>query len=135
VIETDHIRQGSSPLNMATIGVPPNNTVVMSPQAHVVEKLTMSSPDSIIYEMTYSDPVIYTKPFTVRLDWSRNEQYGMFEYACHEGDVQVANYIKSSRAQRKMAADAAAEEKAKADAAALAAATPPAPPADTKKKK
>jgi len=139
VIETDHIRQGSSPLNMATIGVPPNNTVVMSPQARVLEKLTMSGPDSIIYEMTYSDPVIYTKPFTVRLDWQRNEKYGMFEYACHEGDIQVANYIKASRAQRAQAAEAATKAKADADAAKAKAdadaATAAAAAADGKKKK
>ena len=100
VIETDKIRPGASPLNMATIGAPANNTIPMSAQSRVVERLTMTSKDSIAYEMTYSDPVNWTKPYTVRLDWQRNEGYGMFEYACHEGDVQVRNYIVASRADR-----------------------------------
>lgn len=108
VIETDHIRPGASPLNMATIGAPPNNTIPMSPNARVVERLTMTSPDSIAYEMTYTDPQIWTAPWTVRLDWQRNSKYGMFEYACHEGDVQVRNYITASRAERAKQAAAAA---------------------------
>jgi hypothetical protein len=100
VIETSHIRPGAAPLNMATIGAPPNNTIPMSPQAHVTERLTMTGPNAIVYEMTYSDPVYWTAPFTVRADWTRNESYKFYEYACHEGDEQIRNYITSSRAQR-----------------------------------
>ena len=108
VIETSNIRPGASPLNMATIGAPPNNTIPMSDRAHVTERLTPTGPDSIVYEMTFSDPVYWTAPFTVRLDWQRNQKYGMFEYACHEGDEQIRNYITASRAQR--AKDAAAKQ-------------------------
>lgn len=108
VIETSNIRPGASPLNMATIGAPPNNTIPMSPQARVTERLTMAGPDTLVYEMTFSDPVVWTKPYTVRLDWQRNQKYGMFEYACHEGDVQVRNYITASRATRQKEMEAAA---------------------------
>jgi hypothetical protein len=101
---------------MATIGAPPNNTIPMSPNAHVVERLTPTGPDSIIYEMTYSDPEIWTAPWTVRLNWQRNEKYGMFEYACHEGDVQIRNYITASRAQRAKDEAAAAAKQAAASA-------------------
>ena len=85
---------------MATMGVPPWNTIPTSKEAKVVERLTMTGPDSIVYEMTYSDPEVFTAPFTARLDWTRNDDYEFFEYACHEGDVQVRNYITSSRAHR-----------------------------------
>jgi len=115
VIETGNIRPGAAPLNMATIGAPYGNTIPMSPQAHVTERLTMTGPDAIIYEMTYSDPVYWTAPFTVRANWTRNQSYGMFEYACHEGDEQIRNYITASRAQRaKDALAAQAAEAAKA---------------------
>jgi hypothetical protein len=83
---------------MATMGVPPWNTIPTSPQAKVVERLTPVGPDNIVYEMTYSDPEVFTAPFTARLDWTRNSEYEFYEYACHEGDVQVRNYITSSRA-------------------------------------
>jgi hypothetical protein len=107
VIETDHIQTGASPLNMATIGAPANNTLATSPQAKVVERLTMTGPDTIVYEMTYSDPVMWTAPWTVRLDWQRNNEYKFFEYACHEGNVQFRNYITASRAERAKAAQGA----------------------------
>jgi hypothetical protein len=113
VIETTNIVAGdsatydsqarsASPLNMATMGVPPFNTIPMSEQAKVVETLTMTGPDSISYEMGYSDPETFVAPWKARLDWTRNEDYGFYEYACHEGNVQVRNYINSSRAERGM---------------------------------
>ncbi len=99
-VSGDGYSRGPSPLNMATMGVPPNNTIPTSDQAKVVERITMTGPDSIIYEVTYSDPKVFVKPWTARLPWTRNEDYGFYEYACHEGDVQVRNYINSSRSQR-----------------------------------
>ena len=113
VVETSHIRPGASPLNMATIGAPPNNTIPMSPQAHVTERFTMTGPNTIVYEMTFSDPVYWTAPWTVRVDWTRNEKYKFYEYACHEGDIQVRNYISASRAQRAKDAAAAAQQQTK----------------------
>ncbi len=112
VVETDHIRPGASPLNMATIGAPANNTIPMSPQAHVTERFTMTNPNAIVYEMTFSDPTYWTAPWTVRADWTRNEKYKFYEYACHEGDEQIRNYITASRAQRAKDAAAAAAPKA-----------------------
>jgi hypothetical protein len=83
---------------MATRGVPAWNTIPTSDKAKVVERLTMTAADHIIYEMTYSDPEVFTAPFTARLDWTQNNDYEFYEYACHEGDVQVRNYITASRA-------------------------------------
>jgi hypothetical protein len=130
VIETTNIKQGASPLNMATIGAPANNTIPMGPDAKVVERLTMANHDTLVYEMTFTDPTVWTKPYSVRLDWQRNDKYGMFEYACHEGDVQVRNYISASRAERAKAAEKAAEP-----AAAPAPAPAPAAPEPDKKSK
>lgn len=96
----DRLARGPSPLNMATMGVPPNNTIPTSEEAKVVERLTMTGPDSMVYELTYSDPKVFTAPWTARLPWTRNNDYEFFEYACHEGNVQVRNYINASRAER-----------------------------------
>ena len=123
VIETTNLKRGDSatadpqarngsPLNMATMGVPPWNTIPTSAKAKVVERLTPTGPDSIVYEMTYSDPGVFTAPFTARIEWTRNDEYEFYEYACHEGNVQVRNYITSSRAgtlEEATAADRAAE--------------------------
>jgi hypothetical protein len=116
VIETTNIKSGdsathdvskraASPLNEATQNVPLLNTIPTSTKAHTVERLTMTGPNTLTYEITYDDPEVYTKPWTARLDWDRNDNYFMAEYACHEGDVQVRNYITASRAKRNQIAE------------------------------
>jgi hypothetical protein len=100
VVETDHFNGLGAPVNVGTWGSPPGNNTPQSDQAKLVERFIMTGPDAIVYEATYSDPVIYTAPWTVRLDWQRNSDYQLFEYACHEGNVQLRGYITSSRAQR-----------------------------------
>ncbi|MEO0062599.1 MAG: hypothetical protein RLZZ08_1159 [Pseudomonadota bacterium] len=129
VIETSNIQPGASPLNMATRGVPPNNVLPTSEQATTVERLHLVGPDTITYELTYSDPVVWQAPFTLRVDWTRDEKYEFFEYACHEGDVQPRNYISSNRALR---AQQTAEMKAKLTP--LPAAAAPVPPAPARKR-
>ena len=108
----DAFARNGSPLNMATMGVPPWNTIPTSEKATVVERLTPTGPNSIVYEMTYADPEVFTAPFTARLDWTRNDEYEFYEYACHEGNVQVRNYITSSRAGTLEEATAADREAA-----------------------
>jgi hypothetical protein len=118
VIETANIRSGddvsddlraraASPINQATQGGPPWNSIPTSKAATVLERLTMTDANTITYEMTYSDPDVFTAPWTVRVDWPRNDKYEMFEYACHEGNTQLRGRITAWRAQQ-------AEEKAKA---------------------
>ncbi len=111
VIETSNIKSGdgvtynlskraASPVNMAMQNVPPFNTIPTSTQAHTVERLTMVGPNTMDYQITYDDPLVFTKPWTARFEWARDDDYKMYEYACIEGDVQVRNYIKASRAER-----------------------------------
>jgi hypothetical protein len=95
----DYIKRGNSPLNEATQNVPLLNTIPTSSQAHTVERLTMTGPNTLTYQITYDDPVVYTAPWTARLDWTRDDNYYMAEYACHEGNVQMRNYIKASKAK------------------------------------
>jgi len=100
VIETTNFQPGPSATNIGTTGSPPQNDTPVSAQAVMTERLTMTGPDSIVYDVTWNDPVVFAAPWTARLDWQRDDDYQMFEYACHEGNVQVRNYITASRAQR-----------------------------------
>jgi hypothetical protein len=111
VVETTNIRPGAAPINAATIGgpTPAWNTVPMGPDAHVTERFTLINANTITYEMSYSDPKVWTKPFTLRVDWPRNEKYEFFEYACHEGDEQIRNYIVANRALREKIASGEAK--------------------------
>jgi len=100
VIETTNFRPGASATSIVTSGSPPWNDSPISAGAKLVERLTMTGPDAIVYETLWTDLAIFTEPFGARLDWKRNDGYEFFEYACHEGNVQLRNYINASRAQR-----------------------------------
>jgi hypothetical protein len=104
VVETTNFRPGASATNIVTSGSPPANDTPTSPQARLVERFSMTGPNSIVYETVYTDPVVFTAAWGTRLDWQRNDDYEFFEYACHEGNVQVRNYITASRAARSGAA-------------------------------
>lgn len=74
--------------------VPNSEAMVMK------ERLTPTGPDTIRYEAWIEDPVVLTAPFKLDFPWRRNSGYEIFEYACHEGNVQLRGFITSSRAQR-----------------------------------
>jgi hypothetical protein len=114
VVETDHIKTGNgasdnlaeraaSPLNVAT-GIQSNNAIPVSPQARAVERLTRTGPNTLVYELTYSDPQVFTAPWTARVSWTRDQSYQFYEYACHEGNVSIRNNITTQRAERAQAA-------------------------------
>ena len=100
VVETTNFKPGPSATNIGTTGSPPENDTPVSEQARMVERFTMTGPDSIIYEFTWTDPVVFTQPWSARLEWKRDNKFGIYEYACHEGDVQLRNFISASRAER-----------------------------------
>ena len=104
VVETTNFRPGPSSTNIGTTGSPPENDTPVSEQAHMVERFTMTGPDTIIYEFTWTDPVIFAEPWSARLEWQRDDDFGIYEYACHEGNVQIRNFVTASRAERAQAA-------------------------------
>jgi hypothetical protein len=110
VVETTNFKPGPSATNVGTWGSPPWNDTPVSTEATMTERFTMTGPDTIVYEVTWNDPTIFTRPWTARLDWRRKSDYQMFEYACWEGDVQIRGYISSSRAQRAQQAQKAQQQ-------------------------
>jgi hypothetical protein len=58
---------------------------------HVVERLTMLDADTIHYEATITDPMLYTQPWKMAFPIRRNAEEGFeqWEYACHEGEMNV----------------------------------------------
>jgi hypothetical protein len=128
VIETTNIKSGDSatkdayarngsPLNIATQAVPPYNTIPTSTQAKTVERITMTGPNTLMHELTYSDPEVFTAPWTTRNEWIRDDGYEFFEYACHEGNRMPRDYISASRAHREALAAGTADPNAPDDRA------------------
>ncbi len=89
VIETTHLT-GETPMNIVGPG---NKPIPTSREQTVTERLTPVGPDTIFYEATVRDPVVLTAPFKLAFPWTRNDDYELFEYACHEGNTVVRNYI------------------------------------------
>jgi hypothetical protein len=56
--------------------------------ATVVERFTLFEPDTILYEATLTDPLVYTRPFTIAIGLRRNTRPGheLWEESCYEGE-------------------------------------------------
>jgi hypothetical protein len=59
---------------------------IVSYAEHVVERFTPASRDKIQYEATVTDPVVYTRPWTIALSFDRDSKFELTEGACHEED-------------------------------------------------
>jgi hypothetical protein len=92
VVETRHF-EGTVGFGISGGGAPP------SPSAVVTERFTRVSPDVIRYEVTVDDPGTWTGPWTAAFPLFRDPGYLMAEYACHEGNLGLANALSGSRAE------------------------------------
>jgi hypothetical protein len=77
------------------------NLMMLSDDAKIVEKFTRTAADSLQYEVTVTDPRTWTKPWTATFPLRREMSYGMFEYACHEGNHAMSNILSASRSADK----------------------------------
>ena len=69
-----------------------------SENLHLVERLTRTSAETIVYEFTVDDPSTWTKPWTAQLIMGP-AQGQIYEYACHEGNYGLANSLSGARAE------------------------------------
>jgi hypothetical protein len=68
---------------------------IVSHAEHVVERLTPVDADTIWYEATVSDPLVYTRPWTIAYALNRQKDE-LLEVACHE-DNQDLQHLKDIR--------------------------------------
>src|SRR5436190_6538999 len=73
----------------------------LSDEGVLIEKFTLADANTLDYRMTINDPKVYTAPWTLRLPIPREESYGLFEYACFEGNYAMRNLLSGSRAEDK----------------------------------
>jgi len=59
---------------------------IVSYAEHVVERFTPTGPNKVNYEATITDPVVYTRPWTIALSFNREPKFELTEAACHEED-------------------------------------------------
>ncbi len=81
-----------------TSGINVNGGGRVSDALTVTERFTRISPDLIRYSMTGNDPKTWTRPWTIESPLKRDDNYGFYEYACHEGNYAMFNILSGARA-------------------------------------
>ncbi|MEE2778053.1 MAG: hypothetical protein VYE73_14965 [Acidobacteriota bacterium] len=66
---------------------------------HVVERFTRLDDETVDYQVTVTDPAVYTAPWTVQVPLYAEAGLELFEYACHEGNWAVRNTLSGARAE------------------------------------
>jgi hypothetical protein len=74
------------------------NDIVPTEALKITERFSRTSATTISYSITVSDPMTWTAPFTIQYQLKRDDGYGMFEYACHEGNYALQNILSGARA-------------------------------------
>jgi hypothetical protein len=100
VVETTNFNGIPAATNVGTSGSPRQNDVPTSPAMRMTERFTRVDAETIEVRMTVEDPDVFTRPWTVALTMRAAPDYRMFEYACHEGNATIRDYITASRAER-----------------------------------
>jgi hypothetical protein len=104
VVETTNFRTEPSinqPLiNLAVVGSPAGNRFPISDKLKTTERIVRLNDTTWLYEIKTEDPDILTAPFTVRYPMRNNANYITPEYACHEDNQIVHNYVTTNRYER-----------------------------------
>jgi len=69
---------------------------------HVTERFTRTAPNTLLYKFTIDDPTAFTKPWTAEIPMMTSDG-AMYEFACHEGNVALANMLNTARLAEKAA--------------------------------
>jgi hypothetical protein len=86
------------------IGVGMNGTGA-SAALTITERFRRTSDTTIRYSITVDDAMTWTAPFTMQYDLVRDDGYGMYEYACHEGNYALQNIMSGARATERAGGD------------------------------
>jgi hypothetical protein len=100
VIVTTNFKSGASMTNIGVMGSPAGNRMPTSERMQITERLTRLNNDFILYEIKTEDPVVLTRPWTARFPLKLDPTYEWWEYACHEGNRTIPDYVHTSRAER-----------------------------------
>ena len=97
VVETTNYKEGPPLINLAVPGSPAGNRFPVSDRMKTTERITRLNNDMWLYEVKTEDPVVLTRPFTVRYPMKNDPSYEWWEYACHEGNTIIQNYSETNK--------------------------------------
>jgi hypothetical protein len=67
----------------------------------IVERFTRVAADRIDYEARIDDPAVFTRPWTLSFPLMKDDEYRIYEYACHEGNRAVEGILRGARYQER----------------------------------
>ncbi len=76
---------------------------------NLTERFRRVDDKTLVYEFTIDDPTTFTSPFTAILQMKQNE-WPLFEYACHEGNYGLYNELSGARAREKAQAQESGDD-------------------------
>jgi len=62
-----------------------------------VERFSLVDAKTLKYELTVEDHKTWTKPWTASFNLARDNNYSLYEYACHEGNYAMYDTLKGAR--------------------------------------
>ena len=65
-----------------------------SDKLHVTEVFEKTGPDAFTWNVTYNDPVYFTKPWSITLT-AKRQKYDIMEMICTENNQDIPHYITS----------------------------------------
>lgn len=69
----------------------------------LVERFTRTAADTLMYSATIDDSETWERPWTLTFPLTLEPTYGMYEYACHEGNYSLFNILSGARADDRAA--------------------------------
>ena len=103
VVETTNFNGKTGQTNVGIPGSPRGDTPA-TVNMKITERFERVSDDVINYSMRVEDPEVLTSHWEARYPMVRDDEYQFFEYACHEDNTAVRNFIETSRYERAQAA-------------------------------
>jgi len=89
------------------------------PTLRLTERFTRVDAETIDYQFTVDDPVMFTRPWTAAFPLTTNQASRgvtvgqLYEYACHEGNYALPNVLAGARAAKENAAEKGAQKGSK----------------------
>lgn len=99
VVETTNFNGKTGMMN---VGIPgsPRGDIPTTTDMKITERFSRVSDRQMDYSITVEDPEVLTSSWTARYPIYLDNDYQFFEYACHEDNTAVRNFIETSRYER-----------------------------------
>ena len=105
VVETTNLNYPDPMMNAHGYNIYPGTGETL----RVIERYTRVDADHLEYRYTIDDPAIYTRPYTVLQEFTREDSFAMAPGLCHENNKDIGPMLGSGRADEAAALDIGAE--------------------------